>query len=110
MRFKVYLVRHGDSDFYKIGVARNIKERIADLQVASPVELHLVHTINAGDATSTKRRAEGLLHKAYTPKNAVRGEWFRFDVNEVKVVIDHMNHLERMIIQNMKKVLEILDG
>lgn len=57
--------------FYKIGVADNVKTRMADLQTSNPFELRVIATRCVEKAFAV----ESKLHNDYKPFR-VRGEWF----------------------------------
>ena len=57
--------------FYKIGVADNVKVRLAALQHCNPIELRVVAARRVAKAFSV----ESKLHIKYKPFH-VRGEWF----------------------------------
>jgi len=63
----VYAVRQGN--YIKIGLSRNVANRLRELQTSSPEPLHLVGTFAGG------RRLERLLHQRFAD-HRVRGEWF----------------------------------
>jgi len=74
----VYLITDG-SGFYKIGVAKRLKERIATLQIGNPRELIAVKTIYF-DSIDEDYRAERAFHDEYNDFRAIkekqRSEWF----------------------------------
>jgi hypothetical protein len=68
----VYVVRHGDTDFFKIG--HTVKEpikRLANMQTANPfrLSLHIQHYVPSV-------ALEDRLHEFFKKQN-VHGEWFR---------------------------------
>ena len=70
----VYLIRCGDSSFYKIGVSENPIERLRDLQAATPYPLSLVVTCNFASKI-VARQAETDAHRQLD-KHRMNGEWF----------------------------------
>jgi hypothetical protein len=86
----VYLIRHGDTDYYKIGVSEKPKKRACDLSVGSPLT-------NSVIATSLKLRKtsaynlESKLHSLYSHRKA-NGEWFDFSFFDVEQVIRELNN------------------
>ncbi len=66
----VYFVRAGADGYIKIGHSKNVKNRIKDLQTASPVPLDVMCVID-GD-----KRMETELHRRFA-KHRDHGEWFR---------------------------------
>lgn len=63
-----YIVRHGNSHLYKIGITKNFKDRLAALQSGNPVELIPIFLIRSTNA-------ERQLHKLLGAK-IVHGEWY----------------------------------
>jgi hypothetical protein len=74
----VYLIR-ANKVFYKIGIARDVYKRIAQLQTGCPFEVTLVHLI----PTTYPQRLEQGLHKIFEHKR-LRGEWFALADADVK--------------------------
>lgn len=69
----VYLVRMGDTHYYKIGIAKtDPQNRLSGLQVSTPIELSLV----AAYLVNRYMTLEQELHQALAYCH-VRGEWFR---------------------------------
>jgi len=66
---RVYFVEATGLDLVKIGFARNVAARLADLQCASPVTLRLLGTVPGGI------EVERFFHKDLA-EYRVRGEWF----------------------------------
>lgn len=76
----VYFIRCGDH--LKIGYAKNPKQRLADLQVGSPLDLTLLGAVKCDDAPGV----EFALHRAFA-QYRVRGEWFEC-VPAVEATVD----------------------
>lgn len=71
----VMAIYPGGAAFIKIGVASDVKARLAELQVGNPVKLTLLGTIN--DIPRSKiLNEERRLHKQFADLRA-EGEWFR---------------------------------
>ena len=66
----VYLIK-ATNGLIKIGIAKNVAQRLRQLDNMSPVPLELLHTIE----TKNARELEGELHERFALKR-VRGEWF----------------------------------
>lgn len=64
----VYFIRCNDR--VKIGYAKNVEARLADLQVGSPYDLEILGTVSGG------HEEEGRLHTLFY-QDRIRGEWFR---------------------------------
>ncbi len=66
----VYFIQAGGRDGYiKIGTAKSVTRRLANLQSASPVTLKLLHCIDGGKDT------EREIHFRFAHRR-LRGEWF----------------------------------
>ena len=77
---EIYLLRCGNSNFYKIGIAEDVSLRLKTIQNYSPYHIHLLATISGGS------KLEAALHRRFS-KQRHRGEWFRFSEEEVKEII-----------------------
>lgn len=75
----VYFVRSAQQNAVKVGIARDVRARIAGLQTGNPNRLELVGAIPGG------RHAELFLHRLLGEKRLV-GEWFEID-DAVNVVL-----------------------
>jgi hypothetical protein len=64
--------------FYKIGITRNVVERLKACQTGNPFEIKLVYY----DFCSRARTVEGILHALFKDKN-VRGEWFKLSDKDI---------------------------
>jgi hypothetical protein len=65
----VYVVEAGETGLFKIGYAKDIQKRLADLQTGCPFKLKLFGTIPGG------RDMERTMHILYKPYRT-SGEWF----------------------------------
>lgn len=75
----VYVIRHGDSDYYKIGhTTSRPMSRLRDMQVGSPIELVLYEVFYVKDVVEAEQKA----HKLVNCKR-VRGEWFELNQWEI---------------------------
>lgn len=70
----VYILRHGKTNVFKIGITRDVGDRINSLQTGNPVELSLELSQEMPFNVSA-RDVEKALHKELAILN-VRGEWF----------------------------------
>lgn len=76
----VYLAGSQQARPVKIGVAKDAEARIAELQIGSPLPLHLIWKTRGG------RSLERELHERFAPYR-IHGEWFDFgDENPAAVV------------------------
>lgn len=73
----IYLLS-SDSGQYKIGMTKNIKQRINQLKISVPFKIELIHSFPADNA----REAEGILHKMFASQR-MTGEWFSLDIIDI---------------------------
>lgn len=66
----VYLMKCGEQN-YKIGIAKNIKNRLQQLQTGNPLNIKLIHSFPSKNA----RKSELKLHQKYSDFK-IRNEWF----------------------------------
>ena len=79
MRRFVYLIQSVDNGLYKIGISKNPKRRLAELQTGNGEKLKIIHLFE----TDHPITLETALHNRYLHISK-RGEWFRFDL-EIEV-------------------------
>ena len=72
----IYFILNSDSNAVKIGRAKNVFKRKNILQVANPVELILLKTIEVSSGKEAKEKEEAL-HSQFA-HSRVLGEWFRY--------------------------------
>jgi len=75
---QIYFISTGE--FVKIGIANNPKQRLRDLQTASPVKLKIIYTIPGTE------NLEKILHNIFDEYREC-GEWFRYE-GGLKTFID----------------------
>ncbi len=66
----VYLMKCGENN-YKIGIAKNINNRLLQLQTGNPLNIELIHSFFSKNARSSESR----LHQRYA-EFKIRNEWF----------------------------------
>lgn len=93
----VYLIR-GNDGRYKIGIAKNPKQRIRQLQTGNSDQLELIETYQSENA----RKIEGALHAFYS-HGRMTGEWFDLSISDealfikkCKAIDDTITTLHRM--------------
>jgi len=79
----VYLIRMAGTDYYKIGVSRNAKVRLACIQSSSPFAVVLLRSVEHENALGV----EQAIHEALIDYR-VRGEWFLCAYKIVSQVFD----------------------
>lgn len=73
----IYFILNTDSNAVKIGRTKNVAKRLNSLQVANPVELRVLKTLEV-DSGKEAQDTEELLHNEFSDLR-LRGEWFKFD-------------------------------
>jgi len=76
----VYLLRMGQQ--FKIGLTRNLQQRLQALRQKCHADLELIHSI----PTLDPRRLEAFYHSHFASKR-INGEWFRLDEEDVQAFI-----------------------
>jgi predicted GIY-YIG superfamily endonuclease len=82
----VYLMRSGNG-YHKIGITKNIKNRLYGVRVQFPIAIDVIHYI----ASEDYRNVERFLHNKYSSKR-VQHEWFSLnekDISWFKSLRDH---------------------
>jgi predicted GIY-YIG superfamily endonuclease len=74
----VYLMRSGNG-YHKIGITKNIKQRVNGIRIEFPIEIDVVHYI----ASNNHRGVEKFLHKKYSSKR-VQHEWFNLEPQDIQ--------------------------
>jgi len=78
----LYLIRCGNSNFYKIGTSENPEERLQILQAGCPYPLTLIYKERFNKPAKI---VEKFLHKKYQSKRKI-GEWFEFSKTEIEQI------------------------
>ena len=89
----VYVIRMGDTDWYKIGRSRNPATRLRELQTGNPLTLRLV----AAGKLSCPAEVERQLHRHYQDedKSAAAREWFRLTEHQAESLAYRLDREER---------------
>lgn len=82
----VYLVQC--NEFYKIGVATNMLQRLAGLQTGNPYPLRVIAYYRIENPVEVEAR----LHFRFQKKSH-GGEWFKFDEQDVKRVCEDLEQM-----------------
>lgn len=78
----VYLIK-ATNGLIKIGIAKDVAQRLRTLDNMSPVPLDLLHVIE----TKNARELEGELHERFALKR-IRGEWFSLTTADMLWVLN----------------------
>lgn len=99
----LYLIRLGQTNLYKIGVSKNSKKRIKQLQTGCPYPL----TISSVYKTFQPYKIESILHSGMSAKkhsptfnedfDMLKGEWFTLTIEDVLGFIDNCIVIEKNI-------------
>lgn len=73
----VYFIRAQESGLYKIGVSKNPKKRIKQLQTGNGEDLIIIESFKS----EYPHKLEIALHNTFSP-NKKRGEWFSLGIEE----------------------------
>lgn len=94
---EVYLIYSDILDLYKIGVSKNSKKRIKNLQTGSPYKLKIIYSFKS----KFSYKIEKMLHKKFIgckqniDDDKIEGEWFNLEINDVKNFIKECEKLEK---------------
>ena len=92
-RKSIYIAKRSHN-WYKIGISKNIPQRISNLQVGSPEKLHVIHEIPLeGNVYFIERNVIANIG-ANLPINCKSGEWVRLQGTdrEIKAMFSYMVH------------------
>jgi len=91
----VYLVRCLGSDFYKIGLTRNINRRLTTIQTGCPHEVR----VELFYKTSKPEEFEAEMH-SFLADYRVRGEWFELTGGALEWTRDKLNGIMPAVINS----------
>jgi hypothetical protein len=77
----LYLLQLGDTDIFKIGVSKNVDERIKQLQAKCPLPLTEIHRWYGDDY----EYAEFIFHNCFSHKR-IKNEWFRLSPKDIRTL------------------------
>jgi hypothetical protein len=75
----LYVLQMRDTEFFKIGVTTNLRNRISSLKTANPIRF----TVTCFVEIKEPSRLESKLHFQFR-KNRQEGEWFRLQSGDLK--------------------------
>jgi len=88
----VYLIR-GNNGKYKIGIAKNPKERIRQLQTGNSDQLKIIETYESDNASTI----EFALHSQYSHVRKT-GEWFDLSISDEVNFLKNCKRIDESII------------
>lgn len=86
----VYLVKTFTTNYYKIGISKDVYKRMQSLQTGTPFELIVCDRLFSMDCL----RLEKALHEYYSAYS-IRGEWFEFSPDMEKEFYSVASELDR---------------
>ena len=89
---KVYLILDEKSVAVKIGKSNDIQSRLDELSTGNPNHLRVIHHIDC-KSEEHSFEVEKELHRKYRHLS-IQGEWFRYEPEEFKDLIDLNYHFE----------------
>lgn len=99
----VYVARLVTTDFYKIGIADDVKSRLMQIQTHSPFQVTLICTFQWTHPETLEKQLHFEFHE-----KLVRGEWFKLTEDDVKSFSDYtcfVPETERVSCGRRRKVL-----
>jgi hypothetical protein len=84
----LYVIGTTQGDGVKVGISRNLKARLAHLQIGSATKLKIHSAFSFPDRASALA-TERDFHKANADR-CLNGEWFDFTAREVEVIIERL--------------------
>lgn len=79
----IYLIT--DGNFFKVGVAKNVEDRLHGLQLGNPNKL----SVFCYACTTESKKVERYLHKRYKHK-LIHREWFSFKIDELNEIKSYL--------------------
>lgn len=95
----VYVLTTFDFKYTKIGMAKNIKQRMSNIQSGCPFTLSLYLGAHAPNV----RDIEKYLHDYFSSKN-IRGEWFSLDYDDIDELLNFFSILNREVKKSFKEL------
>lgn len=98
----IYLIHAVGTDFYKIGVTKDLITRLRNIQTGSPLPIELFGFWHSKRSSVV----ESIIHSRYK-QFCIGKEWFKFSSYELSSVIADINKLKNQSIWNL---VSIRDG
>jgi hypothetical protein len=98
----VYLIRSNTNSYYKIGISKNPKLRLKQLQTASAEELELIETYESEFASKIEK-ALHIRFDLYKTIIGKRNEWFRLSLEnelEFKNICEAYDNNFKILVEN----------
>ena len=94
----IYLIKNKDTGHMKIGIAKDIKQRLKALQTGSVSELEVLSLIYS----ETPYTLEKNLHNRFASKR-LRGEWFNLEGSDIEYIMKLSTDDFLLFLANKKK-------
>jgi hypothetical protein len=78
-KIKTYVIKFGNTDFYKIGKTTNISRRLQNLKTGTPLDLQIVYLFN-GDV-------EKKMHRELRKYRVIR-EFYKLTREQISILKD----------------------
>lgn len=82
----LYLVKAQGTSIFKIGIASDVDDRLATMQIGSPLKLELLRAVKRSDA----RKVEAQLHQKFDEYRS-HGEWFSLPESDATKAFDDIS-------------------
>jgi len=95
----IYLLFIPELNLSKIGVSKNVKQRIKQLQTGCPYQINLVKSYQ----TSLPHKIEKILHRHFgiykvdSSDYNLTGEWFNLEINSIINFVEICSEFEKNI-------------
>lgn len=100
-RYNVYIIGCRNTLYYKIGLARDVSKRLADLQVSCPHQLYLVKSVSKANIKTARKLEHWIQWKLN--KFSIHGEWF--ELNN-----DYLNKVEEYLFASDRNLANLKYG
>lgn len=101
----IYLFFIPELNISKIGISRNVNNRLSQLQTGCPYQIQLIKTFNSDLST----KIEKVLHRTFRTKKidsseyTLIGEWFNLDIDSILKFEEICSEIEKNIIYLRKE-------
>ncbi len=89
----IYLIRCAENNFYKIGISKNVEQRLKQIQTSVPDKVYLVNKYESQYAYKIEKALHNFF-KLYHRNN----EWFELSISEEIKFLDMCSSIEDNII------------
>lgn len=101
----IYLFFIPELNISKIGISRNVNNRLSQLQTGCPYQIKLIKTYSSELSTKIER----VLHRSFRTKKidsseyTLIGEWFNLDIDSILKFEEICSEIEKNIIYLRKE-------